>query len=53
MEHVKIADSLQEEVKIEVSPTILAARVTKLEDALKLEEKHYQDASDAVEEKNH
>lgn len=50
-EKVKVADSLQEEEKIHDSPTTLDAWVTKLEDALKLAEKRYQDAYDIVKEK--
>lgn len=50
-EKVKVADSLQEEEKIHGSSTILDTWVTKLEDALKLAEKWYQDAFDIVKEK--
>lgn len=49
-EEVKLANYLQEEEKIHDSSSTLVARVTKLEDTLKVVEKRYQDASVVVKE---
>lgn len=48
-----VFNSLQEEAKIHNLPFTLATRVTKLEDALKVEKKRYHDAFDVVKEKTH
>lgn len=50
-EKVKASTSLKEKTKIQDSPSTMVAWVTKLKGTLKMEGKHYQDASDIIEEK--
>lgn len=51
LQEVKVANYLQEAVKIHGSPSSLEARVTKMKGSLKNVEKQYKVASDSVEKK--
>lgn len=50
-EKVKASTSLKEETKIQDFPSTMVSQVTKMKGTLKMEGKHYQDASNTIEEK--